>query len=94
MGNTRLIRGEDLFLFFFRDHHDFGRKIAKSEMKSKRRPFFLEVTMILGEKSERRDQSSFFSKEHQFLEILASGPEFEYPPLVATKIDKSQFDSE
>ena len=26
--------------------------------------------MILGEKSERRDQSSFFSREHQFLEIL------------------------
>ena len=50
--------------------------------------------MILGEKSERRDQSSFFSREHQFLEILASGPECEYPPLVATKIDKSQFDSE
>ena len=71
VGNTRLIRGEDLFLVFF-----------------------LEITMILGEKSERRDQSSFFSREHQFLEILASGPEFEYPPLVATKIDKSQFDSE
>ena len=70
VGNTRLIRGEDLFLVFFRDHHDFGRK------------------------SERRDQSSFFSREHQFLEILASGPGFEYPPLVATKIDKSQFDSE
>ena len=32
VGNTRSIRGEDLF---FRDHHDFGRKIAKSEMKSK-----------------------------------------------------------
>ena len=71
VGNTRLIRGEDIFLVFF-----------------------LEITMILGEKSERRDQSSFFSREHQFLEILASGPEFEYPPLVATKIDKSQFDSE
>ena len=71
VGNTRLIRGEDLFLFFF-----------------------LEVTMTLGEKSKREDQSSFFSREHQFLEILASGPEFEYPPLVATKIDKLWIDSE
>ena len=26
--------------FFFRDHPDFGRKIGKSEMKSKWRPFF------------------------------------------------------
>ena len=36
--------------FFFREHPDFGRKIGKSEMKSKRRPFFLENTLILGEK--------------------------------------------
>ena len=33
VGNTRSIRDEDLF--FFSDHHDFGRKIGKSKMKSK-----------------------------------------------------------
>ena len=31
----RTIRSEDLFLFFFRERLDFGRKIGKSEMKSK-----------------------------------------------------------
>ena len=31
VGNTRSIPGEHLF--FFRDHHDFGRKIVKLEMK-------------------------------------------------------------
>ena len=37
--------------FVFSDHYDFGRNIAKSEMKSKWRPFFfLEIPMILGEK--------------------------------------------
>ena len=38
--------------------------------------------MILGEKREIRDQSHIFFREHQVLEILASGPQFEYPPLV------------
>ena len=36
--------------------------------------FFLEINLMLGEKSKRRNQSPFFSREHQFLEILASGP--------------------
>ena len=31
----RTVRSEDLFFFFFRERLDFGRKIGKSEMKSK-----------------------------------------------------------
>ena len=33
IGKYKTIRGENPF--FFRDHHDFGSKIGKSEMKSK-----------------------------------------------------------
>ena len=35
VGNTRSIRGEDLSFFFFRDYHNFGRKIEKAEIKLK-----------------------------------------------------------
>ena len=59
VGHTRLIRGKDLFFFFFR------------------------VTIISGEKSERRDQSSFsFLENINFWKTLPRAPEFEYPPLV------------
>ena len=38
--------------------------------------------MILGEKSERRDQSSFsFLENINFWKSLPRAPEFEYPPL-------------
>ena len=38
--------------------------------------------MILGEKSERRDQSPFsFLENINFWESLPRTPEFEYPPL-------------
>ena len=51
-------------------------------MKSKCRPFFLEITVILGEKSNRRDQSSFsFLENINFWKFLSRAPEFEYPPL-------------
>ena len=37
--------------------------------------------MILGEKSERRDQSSFsFLENVNFWKSLPRAPEFEYPP--------------
>ena len=48
VGNTRSIRGEDLFFFSFRDQHDFGRKIRKSEIDSKRRPSFFRDQHDLG----------------------------------------------
>ena len=50
-------------------------------MKSNK-PFFLEITMIYREKSERRDQSLFFFKNINFWKSLPRVPEFEYPPLV------------
>ena len=57
MGNTRSIRGKDLF--------------------------FLENTVVLREKSEGQDQSSFsFLKNIIFWKSLPRAPEFEYPPLV------------
>ena len=36
--------------------------------------FFSEIAIILGEKSEKRNQSPLFFRKHKFLEILASGP--------------------
>ena len=65
MGDTRSIRGEDLFFFFLENTLILG--VTKT--------FFLKNTLNLGEESERRDQSSFsFFGEHQFLKILTSGP--------------------
>ena len=41
--------------------------------------------MILGENSERRDQSSFSCLENiNFWKFLSRAPEFKYPPLVST----------
>ena len=51
-----------------------GRKVENTRSIQGEDFFFLEITMILGEKSERRNQSPFFSRKHQFLEILASAP--------------------
>ena len=64
VGNRRSIRSENLF----------GRKKSEKGDQIKVNTFFLEITMILGEKREMRDQSPFLFKEHQVLEILASGP--------------------
>ena len=38
MRNLRLLSSKDLF--FNREYHDFVKKIGKSEIDSKRRPFF------------------------------------------------------
>ena len=46
--------------------------------------FFLEITMILGEHQFLRDFLENFFGEHQFLNILASQPYFEYPSLAKT----------
>ena len=57
------------------NHHDFYRKKRKwRRNRSEDLFFFLEITIILGEKSERRNQSPLFFRKHQFLEILALGP--------------------
>ena len=45
--------------------------------------FFLEITMTLGEKSERRNQSPFsFLENINFWKFLPRAPEFEYPPMI------------
>ena len=49
---------------------------------------FLETAMILGEKGRYGIKTLFF-REHQVLEILTSGPYFEYPPLVACPFYRS-----
>ena len=36
-----------MFLFFLREHHDFGTKVKKSETDSKGRPFFCFHSRIL-----------------------------------------------
>ena len=59
--------------FFFRDHHDFGSKIAKKRDQIEVKTFFLEIPMILGDPYEYEIKALFF-REHQVLEILASGP--------------------
>ena len=38
----------DFKFWSFRDYDDFGRKVAKYKINSKRRPFCLENTLILG----------------------------------------------
>ena len=49
--------------------------------------------MILGEKSERRDQSSFpFLENINFWKSLPRAPEFEYPPLVVMLFSAIQED--
>ena len=53
--------------------------------------FFLEITMILEEKSERPDQSSFSFLENikfNFLKSLPRAPEFEYPPLLVRTLSE------
>ena len=44
--------------------------------------FFLEITMMLGEKRELRDQSFFFIENIKFWKSLPWAPNFEYPPLM------------
>ena len=40
--------------------------------------FFLEINMMLGEKSERRNQRSFFLENIIFWKFLPRAPEFKY----------------
>ena len=51
-----------------------GRKVGNRSSIRSEKLFFLEITMILGEKKEIRNQSHIFFREHQLLEILASSP--------------------
>ena len=51
-----------------------GKKWRKKRSNRSEDLFFLEITMILGEKREIRDQSHIFFREHPVLKILASGP--------------------
>ena len=45
--------------------------------------FFFENTVILEEKSERRDHNSFsFLENINFWKSLPRAPEFKYPPLI------------
>ena len=53
-GKRRSIQSEDFF--FFRERHDFGRKIRKKEIVSKLRPFFLEIIMILMQQKGETEQ--------------------------------------
>ena len=76
---------------FFRDRYEVGTKSGKYKIDSRWRPFFfLEITMILGEKSERRDQSAFSCLENiNFRKSLPLAPKFEYPPLtICRRIEK------
>ena len=63
--------------FFFRDYDNFGRK----KRKWRRFFFFIEITIILGEKNERQNQSLFLENTN-FWKFLPQAPEFEYPPLI------------
>ena len=75
MENRRSIQNEDLFLFFLEITMILGEKERKGKANRSEDLFFiLEITMILGKKREMRDQSPFLFREHQVLEILASGP--------------------
>ena len=61
-----------------------GRKLRNTKSIRGEDLFFLEITMILGEKSERRHQSFFSCLENiNFRKSLPRAPKFEYPPLVA-----------
>ena len=68
----------------FRDHYEAGRKVGNARsIRGEGLFFFLEITVILGEKSERRDQSSFsFFENSNFCKSLPRAPEFDYSPLI------------
>ena len=51
-----------------------GRKVGNRSLIQSEYLFCLEITMILVEERETRDQSHIFFREHQVLEILASSP--------------------
>ena len=56
--------------------------VNRRSIQGEDRFFFLEITMILGKKSERRNQSPFFFLENiNFWKFLPRAPGFEYPPL-------------
>ena len=79
---------------FFRDY--YGSRDEKWEIQDRfevKTFFFLENTVILGAKSERRDQISFsfFLKNINFRKSLPRAPEFEYPPLMLTTKAVSDF---
>ena len=63
-----------------------GRKVGNTIRSIRSEDlFFSEITLILGEKSERRDQSSFSCLVNiNFWKSLPRAPEFEYPPLMIT----------
>ena len=44
--------------------------------------FFLEITINLEEKSERRNQSPLFFRKHQIWKFLPQAPKFEYLLLI------------
>ena len=60
-----------------------GRKVENTGRIRSENVFFSEVTMILGEKREIRDQSSFFFLENiNFWEFLPRALTLNYPPLI------------
>ena len=71
VGNRRSIRSKNL-LFFLEITMILGENSKKRDQIEVKN-FFLEITMILREKRKIRDQSPLFYREHQVLEILASG---------------------
>ena len=49
--------------------------------------FFLEIAMMLGEKSEGRNQSLFFLENINFWKFLPRTPELEYLSLLSVYLD-------
>ena len=64
-GKRRSIRSKDHF--FFRERHDFGRKIRKKEIKRRSiqsEDLFLEIIIIFGQKLQVRDQNPLLFLEN------------------------------
>ena len=61
------------------DHHDFGRKIPKSEDLFFF--FFREHHDFGRKKGNTRSESYFFLENIKFWKFLPQAPNFEYPPL-------------
>ena len=59
----------------------FGRKVG-NRRSIRNEDLFLEITMILGEKRQIRDQNHIFLENIQFWKSLPRAPNFEYPPLI------------
>ena len=66
-----------------------GEKVENTRLIPAEDFFFLEITMIFGEKSKKRNQSLFSLENINFWKFLPQTPEFKYPALHSGIVGKN-----